>query len=89
MEIDFFLFLFSFFFFFFLKDRERVGAGKGVQNEDWGQFMHICDIISTAHDGPKDAVKAWKKRISKNYNHKEIQLTLSLIAMYLSCRPSE
>nr|XP_019606738.1 PREDICTED: TOM1-like protein 1 isoform X2 [Rhinolophus sinicus] len=54
----------------------------GVQTEDWGQFMHICDVINTASDGPKDAVKALKKRISKNYNHKEIELTLS------NCGPS-
>ncbi|XP_034646198.1 TOM1-like protein 1 isoform X2 [Trachemys scripta elegans] len=69
-----------------LIERATVGA---LPAEEWGQFMHICDIINTTDEGPKDAVKALKKRISKNCNHKEIRFTLSLLDMCVkNCGPS-
>uniref|UniRef100_A0A8C6BYR4 VHS domain-containing protein n=1 Tax=Monodon monoceros TaxID=40151 RepID=A0A8C6BYR4_MONMO len=60
----------------------------GLQTEHWGQFMHICDIINTVHDGPKDAIKALKKRISKNYNHKSNLPCHLLTYAYRTSQPS-
>uniref|UniRef100_A0A8C3J2D6 Target of myb1 like 1 membrane trafficking protein n=1 Tax=Calidris pygmaea TaxID=425635 RepID=A0A8C3J2D6_9CHAR len=68
-----------------LVDRATCGA---LQTEEWGQFMHICDVVNATEEGPKDAVKALKKKLSKNCNHKEIRLTLSLLDMCIeNCGP--
>ncbi|XP_032304168.1 TOM1-like protein 1 isoform X2 [Coturnix japonica] len=68
-----------------LVDRATFGS---LQTEEWGQFMHICDVINATEEGPKDAVKALKKKLAKNCNHKEIRLTLSLLDMCMqNCGP--
>ncbi|KPP75605.1 hypothetical protein Z043_105126, partial [Scleropages formosus] len=48
-----------------------------LESEDWALNMEICDIVNETEEGPKDAVKAIKKRIVGNKNFKEVMLTLT------------
>lgn len=57
---------------------ERATSGA-QQSEDWGLNMEICDIINETDDGPRDAVKAIKKRIVGNKNFREIMLALTVL----------
>ncbi|XP_047435449.1 target of Myb protein 1-like isoform X2 [Mugil cephalus] len=57
---------------------ERATNGS-LQSEDWGLNMEICDIINETDEGPKDAVKAIKKRIVGNRNFREIMLALTVL----------
>uniref|UniRef100_A0A3B4GHN0 Target of myb1 like 2 membrane trafficking protein n=1 Tax=Pundamilia nyererei TaxID=303518 RepID=A0A3B4GHN0_9CICH len=67
---------------------ERATDG-GLQNEDWTLNMEICDIINETDEGPKDAMRALKKRLSGNKNYREVMLALTVTSL-LFCyfRPS-
>ncbi|KAM6972776.1 target of Myb1 membrane trafficking protein [Aplochiton taeniatus] len=57
---------------------ERATSGV-LQTEDWGLNMEICDIVNETDEGPKDAVKAIKKKIVGNKNFREIMLALTVL----------
>ncbi|XP_076154526.1 TOM1-like protein 2 isoform X1 [Alosa pseudoharengus] len=57
---------------------EKATDGS-LQSEDWSLNMEICDIINETEDGPKDAIRAVKKRLNGNKNYKEVMLTLTVL----------
>ncbi|XP_059203922.1 TOM1-like protein 2 isoform X2 [Centropristis striata] len=57
---------------------ERATDG-GLQNEDWTLNMEICDIINETDEGPKDAMRALKKRLCGNRNYREVMLALTVL----------
>ncbi|XP_067333207.1 TOM1-like protein 2 isoform X3 [Channa argus] len=57
---------------------ERATDG-GLQNEDWTLNMEICDIINETDEGPRDAMRALKKRLSGNKNYREVMLALTVV----------
>ncbi|XP_047212724.1 TOM1-like protein 2 isoform X4 [Girardinichthys multiradiatus] len=57
---------------------ERATDG-GLQSEDWTLNIEICDIINETDEGPKDAMRALKKRLSGNRNYREVMLALTVL----------
>uniref|UniRef100_A0A3P8RIB7 Target of myb1 like 2 membrane trafficking protein n=1 Tax=Astatotilapia calliptera TaxID=8154 RepID=A0A3P8RIB7_ASTCA len=57
----------------------RRATDGGLQNEDWTLNMEICDIINETDEGPKDAMRALKKRLSSNKNYREVMLALTVL----------
>uniref|UniRef100_A0A3P9IKE0 Target of myb1 like 2 membrane trafficking protein n=1 Tax=Oryzias latipes TaxID=8090 RepID=A0A3P9IKE0_ORYLA len=57
---------------------ERATDGS-LQSEDWALNMEICDIINETEDGPKDAIRAVKKKLGGNKNYREVMLTLTVL----------
>ncbi|KAG7326887.1 hypothetical protein KOW79_010288 [Hemibagrus wyckioides] len=59
--------------------RIQKATRGSLESEDWGMNMEICDIINETDDGPKDAMKAIKKRIVGNKNFREVMLALTVL----------
>uniref|UniRef100_A0A8C3D007 Target of myb1 like 2 membrane trafficking protein n=1 Tax=Cairina moschata TaxID=8855 RepID=A0A8C3D007_CAIMO len=58
--------------------REKATDGS-LQSEDWTLNMEICDIINETEEGPKDAIRALKKRLNGNKNYREVMLALTVL----------
>ncbi|KAM9346384.1 target of Myb1 membrane trafficking protein isoform 2-T2 [Symphorus nematophorus] len=59
--------------------RIEAATGSSLPSEDWALNMEICDMINSAEEGPRDAVRAIKKRIVGNKNFKEVMLALTVL----------
>uniref|UniRef100_A0A3B3X1X8 VHS domain-containing protein n=1 Tax=Poecilia mexicana TaxID=48701 RepID=A0A3B3X1X8_9TELE len=53
-------------------------TNSSLPSEDWELNMEICDLTNSSEEGPRDAVRAIKKRIVANKNFKEIMLALTV-----------
>ncbi|XP_057717537.1 target of Myb protein 1 isoform X1 [Corythoichthys intestinalis] len=59
--------------------RIEIATSSSLPSEDWSLNMEICDTINSSEEGPKDAVRAIKKRIVGNKNFKEVMLALTVL----------
>ncbi|XP_078096383.1 TOM1-like protein 2 isoform X8 [Mustelus asterias] len=62
----------------YFNNDQRATDGS-LQTEDWTLNMEICDIINETEEGPKDAIRALKKRLSGNKNYREVMLALTIL----------
>uniref|UniRef100_F6QK45 Target of myb1 membrane trafficking protein n=4 Tax=Macaca TaxID=9539 RepID=F6QK45_MACMU len=60
-------------------DTKEKATDGSLQSEDWALNMEICDIINETEEGPKDALRAVKKRIVGNKNFHEVMLALTVL----------
>lgn len=50
-----------------------------MSDEDWALNMEICDLVNEQDDGPRDAVRAIKKRLQMNAGKNHAVVMHSLI----------
>uniref|UniRef100_A0A667XCX7 Target of myb1 membrane trafficking protein n=1 Tax=Myripristis murdjan TaxID=586833 RepID=A0A667XCX7_9TELE len=68
--------------------RIEQATSSSLPSEDWALNMEICDVVNTTDEGPKDAVRAIKKRIVGNKNFREVMLALT-VSFWMATRPSK
>ncbi|XP_077412918.1 target of Myb1 membrane trafficking protein isoform X4 [Vanacampus margaritifer] len=59
--------------------RIEIATSSSLPSEDWSLNMEICDMVNSSEEGPKDAVRAIRKRIVGNKNFKEVMLALTVL----------
>ncbi|XP_036004299.1 target of Myb protein 1 isoform X4 [Fundulus heteroclitus] len=59
--------------------RIERATNASLSSEDWELNMEICDAVNSSEEGPRDAVRAIRKRIVANKNFKEIMLALTVL----------
>ncbi|XP_063796652.1 target of Myb1 membrane trafficking protein isoform X2 [Pseudophryne corroboree] len=57
----------------------KKATDGSLRSEDWALNMEICDIINETEEGPRDAIRALKKRIVGNKNFQEVMLALTAL----------
>ncbi|XP_064077769.1 target of Myb1 membrane trafficking protein-like [Macrobrachium nipponense] len=58
---------------------QQQATSETLASEDWGLNVEICDLINESEDGPRDAIKAIRKRLTsqpKNYTVVMYSLTV-------------
>ncbi|XP_076339469.1 TOM1-like protein 2 isoform X3 [Tachypleus tridentatus] len=62
------------------KKIEQATAAS-LTSEDWALNLEICDVINDSDEGPKDAIKALRKRLQQNAgkNYTVVMYTLTVL----------
>ncbi|XP_049819739.1 TOM1-like protein 2 isoform X2 [Aethina tumida] len=61
--------------------RIEQATDASLASENWGLNMEICDLVNETEDGPRDAIKAIRKRLSQfvGKNYTVVMYTLTVL----------
>lgn len=66
----------------FLAKTERA-TDATMSDEDWALNMEICDLVNEQDEGPRDAIRAIKKRLQMNAGKNHAVVMHSLIVRFV------